>query len=47
MMESSEGPANQPSLDQFETLKKEMADADADYEKGMKVAMAEFEAASK
>jgi hypothetical protein len=47
MMESTEGPANQPSLDQFETLKKEMAEADAIYEKDMKIAMAAFEEASK
>jgi photosystem II stability/assembly factor-like uncharacterized protein len=47
LMESSEGPATQQSLDQFETLKKEMAAADAAYEKDIKPAMTAFEKASK
>ena len=47
MMEQTEGPPNQPSLDQLGKLKKIMADADATYEKDIKEAMEAFEKASK
>ena len=47
MMELSEGPANQPMLDQFAEIKKKMVAADARYDKDIKVAMASFNQAAK
>ncbi len=47
MMEHSEGPANQPMLDQFAEIKKKMAVADATYDKDIKAAMAAFKRAVK
>ena len=47
MMELSEGPANQPSLDQFAQLKQDIAAADARYKKDIKAAMNTFDQAAK
>lgn len=46
MMELSEGPANQPMLDQFVAIKKKMAAADAQYDKDIEVAMEAFNKAA-
>jgi hypothetical protein len=42
MMEQTEGPANQPMIDQFADLKEAAAAADATYVKDMKAAMKSF-----
>lgn len=47
MMELSEGPANQPMIDQFAELKKQISVADATFDKDMKAAMEAFEKALK
>jgi photosystem II stability/assembly factor-like uncharacterized protein len=47
MMEQSEGPANQPMLDQFADIKKQMATADAKFDQDMKAAMDNFSQATK
>jgi photosystem II stability/assembly factor-like uncharacterized protein len=46
MMEQTEGPPNQPMIDQFEDLKKEMSAADSAYAKDIEVAMKAFEGTS-
>jgi len=47
MMELSEGPANQPMLDQFAEIKKNMVAADARYDQDMKAALDSFNQAAK
>ena len=44
-MELSEGPANQPMIDHFSDLKKQMSAADSTFDKDMKAAMKAFEKA--
>lgn len=47
MMEQTEGPANQPMIDQFAELKEQSAAADATYAKDMKAAMKSFNKSAK
>jgi hypothetical protein len=45
MAELSEGPANQPMIDQFADLNTEMVSADAEYQRNIEQALASFEKA--
>ena len=47
MMELTEGPPNQPMIDQFAELKEQAAAADATYVKDMNAAMKSFNKAAK